>query len=143
MKPFQLLNHFPHEDALTDKGYLAEHLQRFDRAQTKYAFGAATLVPDTYCLYSPSERRRFVDQLPPEDSPERLWILKPAGWSRGRGIRILWELDELRTWVSQGLASYKVPSTITVLDDALPRNATGKVLKHVLRGDAENTFLDD
>lgn len=51
--------------------------------------------------------------------------------------------DELRSWVAQGLASFKVPSTITVLDDALPRNATGKVLKHVLRGDAENTFLDD
>ena len=98
LKPFQLLNHFPNEDALTDKGYLAEHLQRFDRAQSTYAFGAATLVPDTYCLYNPSDRVRFVDQLPPEDSPERPWILKPAGWSRGRGIRILWELDELRKW---------------------------------------------
>jgi acyl-CoA synthetase (AMP-forming)/AMP-acid ligase II len=51
--------------------------------------------------------------------------------------------DELREWVAEGLASFKVPTTITVLDDALPRNATGKVLKHVLRGDAENTFLDD
>jgi long-chain acyl-CoA synthetase len=51
--------------------------------------------------------------------------------------------EELRAWVAEGLASFKVPSTIVVVDDALPRNATGKVLKHVLRGDAENTFLDD
>ena len=51
--------------------------------------------------------------------------------------------DELREWVAEALASFKVPSTIVVLDEPLPRNATGKVLKHVLRGDAENTFVDD
>jgi hypothetical protein len=28
-------------------------------------------------------------------------------------------------------------------DEALPRNASGKVLKHVLAGDAENTFLEE
>jgi acyl-CoA synthetase (AMP-forming)/AMP-acid ligase II len=36
--------------------------------------------------------------------------------------------DELRDWLSGHLADYKVPRTITVVED-LPRNATGKVVK--------------
>jgi hypothetical protein len=36
-----------------------------------------------------------------------------------------------------------VPTSIDLTTEPLPRNATGKVLKHVLRGDAENTFVED
>ena len=44
------------------------------------------------------------------------------------------ETDELRSFVSERLADYKVPRTITVVD-ALPRNESGKVLKsHLVRG---------
>ncbi|MBV8235227.1 MAG: AMP-binding protein, partial [Acidimicrobiia bacterium] len=39
--------------------------------------------------------------------------------------------DELRQFCAQRLADYKVPRTITFVD-ALPRNATGKVLKQQL-----------
>jgi fatty-acyl-CoA synthase len=39
--------------------------------------------------------------------------------------------DELRDWVRQNLARYKVPRDFVVLDE-LPRNATGKVLKREL-----------
>jgi acyl-CoA synthetase (AMP-forming)/AMP-acid ligase II len=38
------------------------------------------------------------------------------------------ETEELRSFVSERLADYKVPRTITVVD-ALPRNESGKVLK--------------
>jgi acyl-CoA synthetase (AMP-forming)/AMP-acid ligase II len=41
------------------------------------------------------------------------------------------DVDQLRTFVSERLADYKVPRRITFLDQ-LPRNATGKVLKHEL-----------
>jgi tubulin polyglutamylase TTLL9 len=54
------------------------------------------LVQETYCLYIPEERARFFGQLPTVDSKENLWILKPCASSRGRGIRILWQFDELR-----------------------------------------------
>ncbi len=39
--------------------------------------------------------------------------------------------DELKAWVKQNLARYKVPREIVFLDE-LPRNATGKVLKREL-----------
>ena len=39
--------------------------------------------------------------------------------------------DELKDWVKQNLARYKVPREIVFLDE-LPRNATGKVLKREL-----------
>ena len=41
-------------------------------------------------------------------------------------------LDDLTSWVLGKLASYKKPTGIVVLDQ-LPRNASGKVLKHELR----------
>ncbi len=96
LKPFQLLNHFPKERELTDKGHLAENLQRFDQVQTKYDFGVKDLIQETYCLYKPEEREKFFAQMPPEDSKENLWILKPRESSQGEGIFILWEFQELR-----------------------------------------------
>ena len=40
--------------------------------------------------------------------------------------------DELITWVRERLANFKVPRDV-VLEEALPRNASGKVLKTDLR----------
>jgi acyl-CoA synthetase (AMP-forming)/AMP-acid ligase II len=42
------------------------------------------------------------------------------------------DLEELRTFLSERLADYKVPRRIAFVDQ-LPRNATGKVLKHELQ----------
>ena len=39
--------------------------------------------------------------------------------------------DELRDWVRQNLARYKVPRDFVFLDE-LPRNGTGKILKREL-----------
>jgi fatty-acyl-CoA synthase len=39
--------------------------------------------------------------------------------------------DDLKSWVKQNLARYKVPRKIVFLDE-LPRNATGKILKREL-----------
>ncbi len=43
--------------------------------------------------------------------------------------------DELQTFLRERLADYKVPRTVTFVDE-LPRNALGKVLKRVLREEA-------
>jgi len=37
--------------------------------------------------------------------------------------------DELRDWVAARLAKFKVPVRITFIEDTLPRNANGKILK--------------
>ena len=41
--------------------------------------------------------------------------------------------DALRAWCAQRLSDYKVPETITLTSDPLPRNANGKVMKRQLR----------
>ncbi len=47
------------------------------------------------------------------------------------------------TSLAETLAYYKVPSHVEFLDHPLPRNATGKVLKQVLSGEAESTFVEE
>jgi len=45
------------------------------------------------------------------------------------------EVDELRAFVGERLADFKVPSTVTIVTESLPRNASGKILKRDLRDD--------
>ncbi len=52
-------------------------------------------------------------------------------------------VDELQRFCAETLASYKVPAVVEIRPDPLPRNATGKVLKQVLSGEAENVFVED
>jgi acyl-CoA synthetase (AMP-forming)/AMP-acid ligase II len=49
----------------------------------------------------------------------------------------------LAAWVGESLAPYKVPAHWELRREPLPRNAAGKVIKHVLRGDAVNAFTEE
>lgn len=49
----------------------------------------------------------------------------------------------LAAFVGETLAAYKVPSHWELRTEPLPRNAAGKVLKHVLAGAAENPFVEE
>jgi acyl-CoA synthetase (AMP-forming)/AMP-acid ligase II len=40
----------------------------------------------------------------------------------------------LRAWCTERLSDYKVPETVTVRPEPLPRNANGKLLKREMRG---------
>jgi acyl-CoA synthetase (AMP-forming)/AMP-acid ligase II len=53
------------------------------------------------------------------------------------------DMDVLAAWVGETLAPFKIPAHWEVRTELLPRNATGKVMKHVLLGFAENTFVDE
>ncbi|MGI9463017.1 MAG: AMP-binding enzyme, partial [Aestuariivirgaceae bacterium] len=44
--------------------------------------------------------------------------------------------DDLRQFCAQRLADYKTPDFVTFLDEPLPRNANGKIVKTVLRARA-------
>ncbi len=48
--------------------------------------------------------------------------------------------DEVRQWVADALAYFKVPAYVELTDAKLPRNASGKLLKNVLRGEGEVSF---
>jgi acyl-CoA synthetase (AMP-forming)/AMP-acid ligase II len=50
--------------------------------------------------------------------------------------------DELSSWIAEALAYYKVPAHWEIRNDSLPRNAVGKLLKHVLVGEAANQFQE-
>ncbi len=50
--------------------------------------------------------------------------------------------DEVRAWVGETLASFKVPTHVQRWDGKLPRNASGKLLKNVIRGEGELTFAE-
>ena len=53
------------------------------------------------------------------------------------------DTDAVAASLADTLAYYKVPTLWEVRTEPMPRNAAGKILKHVLRGDAENTFIDE
>ena len=48
--------------------------------------------------------------------------------------------DDIRTWVKEALADFKVPTYVELRTDKLPRNASGKLLKNALRGVGEVSF---
>jgi len=50
--------------------------------------------------------------------------------------------DEVRAWVAEMLANFKVPTYIAFTTEKLPRNASGKLLKNVLRGEGEVSFAE-
>jgi long-chain acyl-CoA synthetase len=48
----------------------------------------------------------------------------------------------VREWVRAELADFKVPAYVEVRTEPLPRNASGKLLKNVLRGEGEVSFVE-
>jgi acyl-CoA synthetase (AMP-forming)/AMP-acid ligase II len=63
-------------------------------------------------------------------------VVVPVGGSR-------LDTAELARWCGATLAAYKVPTLWEIRREPLPRNASGKVLKNVLRGEIENPFLQE
>ncbi len=49
---------------------------------------------------------------------------------------------EVKQWVAAGLAAFKVPAYVDLTVDKLPRNASGKLLKNVLRGAGDVSFAE-
>jgi len=50
--------------------------------------------------------------------------------------------DEVRAWVKETLADFKVPAHVEFVQELLPRNPSGKLLKNVLRGQGEVSFAE-
>jgi long-chain acyl-CoA synthetase len=49
---------------------------------------------------------------------------------------------DVKQWVADGLAAFKVPAYVDLTFDKLPRNASGKLLKNVLRGEGDVSFAE-
>jgi long-chain acyl-CoA synthetase len=50
--------------------------------------------------------------------------------------------EALRAWVGEALADFKVPTAIDIHDEPLPRNASGKLLKNLLRGKGDVSLAE-
>jgi long-chain acyl-CoA synthetase len=50
--------------------------------------------------------------------------------------------QDVKQWVADGLAAFKVPAYVDLTFDKLPRNASGKLLKNVLRGEGDVSFAE-
>jgi acyl-CoA synthetase (AMP-forming)/AMP-acid ligase II len=50
---------------------------------------------------------------------------------------------ELSAWVGKDLADFKVPSKWKMINTPLPRNASGKLMKHVLIDTSKNTMVEE
>ncbi|NLV56357.1 MAG: long-chain fatty acid--CoA ligase [Acidimicrobiales bacterium] len=50
--------------------------------------------------------------------------------------------DEVRAWVGEVLAGFKVPAHVEVREEKLPRNASGKLLKNLLRGSGDVSLAE-
>ena len=77
-------------------------------------------------------RHPAVDEVAVIGIPHPRWVETPVAVivpKRGAAPPTLAEIDE---WCRASLASYKKPTAIRIVD-ALPRNASGKVLKNQLR----------
>ena len=92
----QLLNHIPGERAMTNKGHLTWNLKKYANKQPPDALSPKNFYPESYCLYRTDNCEAFFAQLPPQDSPDNLWILKPNYLSSGKGIRVIWQFDQLK-----------------------------------------------
>ena len=53
------------------------------------------------------------------------------------------DADALRAFCAQTLASYKVPALVDIRTSALPRNATGKIMKHALDDETPTIFVEE
>ena len=102
LRTHQAINHLPGEGVLTRKDNLTACLHALGAAQPDAAFSHRDFYQPSFRLNDASERAAFIAQLPAEDHPENVWILKPATLSRGIGIRIGWRLDWLREALAAG-----------------------------------------
>jgi long-chain acyl-CoA synthetase len=50
--------------------------------------------------------------------------------------------EDVRAWVKEALADFKVPTHVELVTEPLPRNPSGKLLKNVLRGQGEVSFAE-
>ncbi|MFC5745614.1 class I adenylate-forming enzyme family protein [Actinomadura rugatobispora] len=112
--------------ALDQEGYLTV----LDRAKDVIIRGGENVYPaeiEAVLHDHPAVQEAAVVGLPDHDLGEIVAaVVVPAGSAAVTG-------EELREHARRGLAAFKVPAVVVVRDAPLPRNATGKILKRLLR----------
>ncbi|KAJ8602729.1 hypothetical protein CTAYLR_003791 [Chrysophaeum taylorii] len=97
---WQRVNHYPNSRQLTRKDLFARAVGRYQKlvsvapeSTARRLAGAFDIVPKTFLL--PQDYVGFVDAWRAKP-PGSLWIMKPVGLSRGRGISLASDLEDVR-----------------------------------------------
>lgn len=93
LNEYQKINHFPSSYEITRKDRLCLNILRM---QEKYGKANFNIVPDTYVL--PEEFSDFFSyfhKVRNQEGKKALWIIKPNALSRGRGIYLIDDINEI------------------------------------------------
>ena len=93
LNEYQRINHFPHSYEITRKDRLCFN---YVKMQEKFGRENFDFVPDTYIL--PNEYADLLghyQKLKQQDPRRNVWIVKPSNSSRGRGIHIIDDINDL------------------------------------------------
>lgn len=115
---WQRVNHFQNSKELTRKDTLKKNLQKYTSAVGNKAAGHFEIMPQTFLL--PAEYTLFVKEYSAQEKAKadyiasggklppvrNMWIVKPVGLSRGRGISMLEDLSSLTYSQSTVLQKY-------------------------------------
>jgi acyl-CoA synthetase (AMP-forming)/AMP-acid ligase II len=123
-----------------DSGYKKGHLFFISSRRTDLILrGAENVYPQEIELLldlHPMVEESAVIGLPHEDlGQEVAAVVKPVNSEITQ--------EELSDWVSSKLADFKVPSKWIFAEQSLPRNASGKLMKHVLIDESKNTMVEE
>ena len=90
---FQKVNHFINNKHISRKDLLKKNIEKIKRLGAKIG-SVFDIIPDTYLL--PGETESFIKKFNQYSTEKmNIWIMKPIGLSRGRGIRLVTELTEV------------------------------------------------
>ena len=115
---WQRVNHFQNSKELTRKDTLKKNLHKYTSAIGNKAAGHFEIMPQTFLL--PAEYTQFVKEYSAQEQAKaaykasggklppvrNMWIVKPVGLSRGRGISMLEDLSSLTYSQSTVLQKY-------------------------------------
>ena len=92
---WQKVNHFPETRNFSRKDLLKKNIEKIQKTSAK-CWQAWNILPPTFAL--PKEYLNFVDAFSSQEQsdPQRnIWIMKPIGKSRGRGIQVVKDLNQV------------------------------------------------